>query len=224
MGKSQKPPQNPLSPIESDRGVFLQTEFAKETDRGAALLGCAAIEESMKRCIEFRLVDSQNLQRDIFGSVSPLGSGKAKRLVLEGMGLISANTSAEIERIARIRNKFAHWVQDDDIDEHGEIQAMKFESTAVRKIVDELTTPALPWVKRPLVFDQVVKSETLQSPPESFKIPTTAREKYIFTVIYLSVVLMGVEKLAKRPETEATLRLPEETAVIACRLLQKHYG
>jgi DNA-binding MltR family transcriptional regulator len=88
--------------------LFLQ-EFQNESDRGAALLGAAMIDDYLRRVITAYLIDRKKIVRELLiGGNAPLSTFSARNKMAYCLGLISRCEYFNIDTIRDIRNKFAH--------------------------------------------------------------------------------------------------------------------
>jgi hypothetical protein len=86
---------------------FLQY-FQKETDRGAALVGAAMIESRLERLLDLTLINNSS-KKDVFeGPNSVLGNFSSKIKMSHLLGYITDKEAREINLIRKIRNEFAH--------------------------------------------------------------------------------------------------------------------
>jgi mannitol operon repressor len=88
--------------------AFLE-EFQKESDRGAALLGAAMMDDCLRKIIIDYLIDKRNLVEDLIdGGYAPLSTFSSRTKITYGLGLISQSEYLNINTIREVRNKFAH--------------------------------------------------------------------------------------------------------------------
>lgn len=85
-------------------------EFQGETDRGAALVGAALIDERLYRLLESHFVACKEPKELLKGGNAPIGSFSARIKIAYCLGLITELEFKECELIRRIRNEFAHQV------------------------------------------------------------------------------------------------------------------
>lgn len=85
-------------------------EFQEETDRGAALVGAALIDERLERLLRSHLIECKQTEVILNGINAPLGSLSARVILAYCLGLITQLEFNEIEVIRRVRNEFAHEV------------------------------------------------------------------------------------------------------------------
>src|SRR5262245_59615110 len=88
-------------------GTFLH-EFAKESDRGAALVAAAMLDERLKEILSAFLVTSKASEDLLEGFTAPLGTFSARASAAFAMGLLQENEFKEITLIRKIRNEFGH--------------------------------------------------------------------------------------------------------------------
>lgn len=83
-------------------------ELRRETDRGLALVGAALIDDRLRETLRafFREVDAS--VRLLDGANAPMGSFSARCDACHALGLIDDFEHAEIGRVRKVRNEFAH--------------------------------------------------------------------------------------------------------------------
>lgn len=82
--------------------------FQGETDRGAALIGAAMIESKLENLLKSTLVDNFSKSELFNGHNSPIGTFSSKIKLSHALGLISDKEAREANLIRKIRNVFAH--------------------------------------------------------------------------------------------------------------------
>lgn len=84
-------------------------EFNAETDRGAALVGAALVDNRLESLLRNHL-DSSSVSEDLLtgGPTAVLGSFSARIKTCYALGLITKLEYEECETIRRVRNAFAH--------------------------------------------------------------------------------------------------------------------
>lgn len=114
---------------------FLE-EFQEETDRAAAVLGAAYLDECLKQLITGFLIDDSTKAANLLKG--PLRSFASRISASYCMGLISENEYDDLQIILEIRNRFAHRL-------HG----LSFSDSWVRDKCSELGLwkPASQWLK-----------------------------------------------------------------------------
>tara|TARA_B100000929_G_C15469075_1_gene407231 strand:- start:351 stop:857 length:507 start_codon:yes stop_codon:yes gene_type:complete len=85
-------------------------EFQGETDRGAALVGAALVDERLHRLLESHFVACKESKELLKGGNAPIGSLSARIKMAYCLGLITELEFKECELIRRVRNEFAHQV------------------------------------------------------------------------------------------------------------------
>ena len=85
-------------------------EFQKETDRGAALVGAALIDNRLEALLRSHFLKSKIAEELIEGGNAPLGTFSSRIKLAYALGLITALEFEECEIIRRIGNDFAHGV------------------------------------------------------------------------------------------------------------------
>jgi mannitol operon repressor len=83
-------------------------ELNKETERGAALISSAMIDELLNRTILAYLVEHERSESLLTGFNAPLGTFSARIVAAFSLGLLSESEYRECEIIRKIRNAFAH--------------------------------------------------------------------------------------------------------------------
>ena len=90
-----------------DFSAFLR-EFQDETDRGAALVGAAVIDDRLAETLRAFMVSNNAASALLDGGTAPLGTFSSRIDATYALGLISAHEHSECHIIRRIRNEFAH--------------------------------------------------------------------------------------------------------------------
>jgi exonuclease I len=91
--------------------------FQKETDRGAALIGASMIDSRLERILDLYLLNNSS-KNDLFeGPNSVLGTFSAKIKMCHLLGFITDKENNEITIIRKIRNEFAHKLEDLSFDD-----------------------------------------------------------------------------------------------------------
>jgi hypothetical protein len=84
-------------------------EMHRESDRAAAVLAGAYLDESLRRILESSVAgDSKLKARLLHGEGAPLGTFGARIIACYSFGLISRDEFHDLERVRKIRNDFAH--------------------------------------------------------------------------------------------------------------------
>jgi mannitol operon repressor len=86
------------------------SEFQKETDRGAALVGAALLDSRIERILLSHFADEKIAHELLSGGNAPLGSCSARLKLAYALGLITDIEFKECDTIRKIRNEFAHEV------------------------------------------------------------------------------------------------------------------
>lgn len=85
-------------------------EFQAETDRGAALVGAALIDDRLMRLLKAHFIECKESEDMLNGVNAPLGAFSARIKMTYSLGLITDLECRECNYIRRIRNEFAHKV------------------------------------------------------------------------------------------------------------------
>ena len=86
-------------------------EFQAETDRGAALIGGAFLDEQLKELLQGFLVDDTKRAEEMLGAMGPLGTFSSRILASYLLGLITSECYEDLQLVRKIRNHFAHKLQ-----------------------------------------------------------------------------------------------------------------
>ena len=87
--------------------AFLE-EINKESDRGAALVCSAMLDDLLEKIISAFLLDNKEANKLLSGFNAPLGTFSARILAAYALGLLSEKEHDECNRLRTIRNEFAH--------------------------------------------------------------------------------------------------------------------
>lgn len=105
-----------LLPDDPQFNAFL-TEFQAESERAAAVLAAAYLDDLLSQLLRASFVDNATVVGDLLGDLNALGSFRARADTAYAAGLISRQEHADLTRIRKIRNKFAHRHQDISFDD-----------------------------------------------------------------------------------------------------------
>jgi hypothetical protein len=83
-------------------------EFHAGSDRVAAIMGAALIENNLVSAISAALEDSSNRNALFYDQGAPFGTLKAKIVAGRALGLFNDKVTADLDVIREIRNQFAH--------------------------------------------------------------------------------------------------------------------
>jgi hypothetical protein len=89
----------------------LLSEMWGASERASAIVGAAFLEDRLTHCIASRLVDDTNCLKRLFKPAGPIGNFGVKADLGFLLGLYSEKTRDDIQRIAQVRNWFAHWAE-----------------------------------------------------------------------------------------------------------------
>lgn len=81
-------------------------DFNRESDRGMVMIASSYIDDLLRRTLESFLVAGSDKIVDGFNA--PLGTLSTRVAAAFALGLISDNERCEIDRIRKVRNRFAH--------------------------------------------------------------------------------------------------------------------
>jgi hypothetical protein len=85
--------------------------MARETDRAAAILACALLEDHLEEMLRTELRDS-SVFKELFGVSRPLGFFSAHNQLAYLMKIYGKPFYEEMRILSQIRNKFAHYYAD----------------------------------------------------------------------------------------------------------------
>jgi mannitol operon repressor len=96
--------------------AFLE-ELNKESDRGAALISTAMLDDLLEKTILSFLLENNDTKRLLSGFNAPLGTFSSRILAAYSLGLISEEEYDECNWLRAVRNEFAHRVHKEFGDE-----------------------------------------------------------------------------------------------------------
>jgi mannitol operon repressor len=109
-----------------DLSSFLK-EFQGETDRGAALVGAAVLDEKLRETLQSFMISTKAAEKLLSGGTAPLGTFSARLDASYALGLINDFEHSECHLIRKVRNEFAHRI-------HG----TTFNDEKISKVCDKL--------------------------------------------------------------------------------------
>jgi len=92
------------------RAETLITELENQTDRGAAIIGVAWVEEALQAAIESVLESDKKTWDRLFGRSGPLSSLSAKIDLARLLNICSKVIAKDLHLLREIRNDFAHTI------------------------------------------------------------------------------------------------------------------
>jgi DNA-binding MltR family transcriptional regulator len=92
------------------RMMALIEEMAEQTDRGAAIVAAAWVEEAMSAAIESFLHSDTKAWQRLFEGNGPLATMSAKIDLARLLGLITETIRSDLHIIRDVRNEFAHQI------------------------------------------------------------------------------------------------------------------
>ena len=103
---ARRHPEGRLVSQDTSVNSFL-TEFQEESDRAAAVLGPAMLDELLKELLDATFV-SREVGTKLTGKMGPISTFSARIALAHAIGLISEPEAKDLHRMRDIRNKFAH--------------------------------------------------------------------------------------------------------------------
>lgn len=94
------------------QAIALVQEIETQTDRGAAIVGAAWVEEELQASIESFLSKEKKAWERLFRKSGPLSSFSAKIDLALLLGIVSAVIASDLHIIRDVRNEFAHSILD----------------------------------------------------------------------------------------------------------------
>jgi hypothetical protein len=100
---------------ELDRRHLIYAELRTQTDRGAAIIGAALVEEALRRALQSKLQIkvNPNIKQRLFEANGPLATFSAKIDLAYSLQLVDLDESQyrDLHLIRKVRNEFAHAVE-----------------------------------------------------------------------------------------------------------------
>lgn len=122
---------------------FFESEIKNTTDRACVIVAAAYIDDLLRMLLEsFMTQGSKADNTDLFDSNGPLSTFSSKIKLSYRLGLISQYEFQRIEWVRKIRNKFAHQVLVNSLDDD-QIKGIVCEMTPERKLLPPKTIPLL---------------------------------------------------------------------------------
>ncbi len=90
-----------------EANVFMK-QFMEESDRGAALVGAAYLDELLTQLFKAKMLLTDKLSKELFQGFGPFNSVSAKIKTAYCLGWIGSETFHDFNLVRTIRNKFAH--------------------------------------------------------------------------------------------------------------------
>ncbi|EXI66040.1 MAG: hypothetical protein AW08_02779 [Candidatus Accumulibacter adjunctus] len=100
----------PNSDEAQKRQIALIEELANQSDRGAAIVGAAWVEEAIAYSLHEVLEKDDRSWKRLFGPAAPLSTFSAKIDLARLLGLMTDTIRTDLHVIRDIRNEFAHQI------------------------------------------------------------------------------------------------------------------
>jgi len=120
---ARRHPEGQLVSQDTSINSFL-TEFQEESDRAAAVLGPAMLDELLKDLLNATFV-SHDVGKKLTGNMMPIGTLSARITLAQAIGLISELEARDLHRMRNIRKKFAH-----------QLHGLSFDTQSIRDSCD----------------------------------------------------------------------------------------
>ena len=164
-------------------------EIAEQSDRGAAIIAFAFLDDVLTEALQSRLHRYKHKGEDVskfmFTGAGPLATFSARRRLALMLGIVGPETYDDLERLAQIRNAFAHTRS-----------RLTFESQRIKNLCEALITPT-----HGKLFSRYV-----QSLPES--VVSGARLTYVVTTMFLCGSLRVIAIFGGGPPARKLSPLP----------------
>jgi len=119
--------------VKPDDWTGLSAQLGQETDRGAALVGAAFLENLLGGLLEeFMLDDPKHSKLLLEGPLAPFGTLYSRTIAAYSLGLISNDELNDLSMIREVRNTFAH-----------SSKPIEFSSSELKPKLDNLLIPHL---------------------------------------------------------------------------------
>lgn len=149
-------------------------EVANNSDRGIVLICGSIIDELLKDLLKSLLINSPKIDKDLFGISQPLGTLDSKIKMAFYSGLISNIEMKNIISMQKIRNKFAH-----------QINNISFENDVIKNISSNFTIPKDSFLPKVIPLPRKGSDELPVVDLNPIKRDTPPRERFIYTFKYL---------------------------------------
>jgi DNA-binding MltR family transcriptional regulator len=159
----------------------LQQEFSGASDRAAAIVAAAFLDDILKDALEAFLVPATSTSEDkkLFGGQGPLATFSSKIVLAHRLGLISDWERQAVDAIRLVRNEFAHVTSD-----------ISFRTQTVRDRVKQIETPV-----ELITPEDLLVPESPEDPPPLVSLKKAdsddARAVFQETVLSLLTMLAG---------------------------------
>ena len=159
-----------MSDITSASLFRISDSFRSESDRSAAILAASLLDEQLKALLDKFLVTDKHKSK-MFATYAPLSTFSAKYEMAYLLALIPKDIRDDIEFVRKIRNLFAHRIED-----------VAFDKPPVSDLVMNLKT--IQWL-----LDHMHLADKPASPSELEEIIKSPRRRFEITVAMVSLVL-----------------------------------
>jgi DNA-binding MltR family transcriptional regulator len=116
---ARRHPEGRLVSQDQSIDAFL-SEFQQETDRAAAVLGPAMLDQLLKDLLDATFTSAE-VAKELTEKMMPIGTFSARITLAQAIGAISNSEARDLHRMRKIRNDFAH-----------QLNGLSFKSQSVR--------------------------------------------------------------------------------------------
>ncbi len=115
----------PFTESDLKRQTILLEEIENQSDRGAAIVGAAWLDEELIAAIKTKFIEDEKPTKNLFNGTGPLSSFSSKIELAYLLGIVNKNHYSDLHKIRKIRNEFAHEITSK------EIETLNFSSAAI---------------------------------------------------------------------------------------------
>jgi hypothetical protein len=94
--------------LTADEFALAVDAIRKETDRGAAIIGCAIVEEALTAALLVEIVNRDVLDAAFRDDGGPFSTMARKTVAAYALGLCSKTTRGDVDTVRAVRNQFSH--------------------------------------------------------------------------------------------------------------------
>lgn len=120
----------PIAPSFYDNWRDILAELEAQSDRGVAIVGAALLDAKLEEALRLSFVPGlpeSELKELVDGPAAPLNSFAGKARLAHALGLVGDKSYADLQKIRKVRNRFAH-----------ELKVKAFDDALVTSLCDGL--------------------------------------------------------------------------------------
>lgn len=156
-----------------------EKEIENNSDRGIVLICSSILDAQLEKLLKSFLISNKKIDKDLFSSTQALGNSSAKINMSYYLGLITETEKNNLNSIRKIRNIFAH-----------QVNQLSFNDNRIIGLCNNLTIPKNSYLPTEITLLKKDSSSLPKVELNPIKKDTKTKNKFIYTFQYLNTLLI----------------------------------